>query len=72
MERLEVAAVAELDRLRSILSVQEQRIAAPRTALEPLSGQCKQVNGNCHGGSEFAPPHCDEFSPGQQNKLGCA
>jgi len=46
-------------------------VAAPAGAATPPPGQCKQVNGNCHGGSEFAPPHCEEFSPGQQKKLGC-
>jgi hypothetical protein len=34
-------------------------------------GQCKKVNGHCNGQSESAPPHCEEFSPGWQKKIGC-
>jgi hypothetical protein len=43
--------------------------ASPAAAQPP--GQCKQVNGNCNGKSEEAPPHCEEFSFGWQKKLGC-
>jgi len=34
-------------------------------------GQCKNVNGNCNGKNEEAPPKCAEFPAGWQKKLGC-
>ena len=43
--------------------------SSPAGAQPP--GQCKQVNGNCNGQSESAPPHCEQFPPGWQKKLGC-
>ena len=46
-------------------------IATSSVAGAQPPGQCKQVNGNCNGKSEQAPPHCEEFSAGWQKKLGC-
>ena len=43
--------------------------SSPAAAQPP--GQCKQVNGNCNGKSEEAPPKCAEFPAGWQKKLGC-
>jgi len=34
----------------------------------PPPGQCKNVNGNCNGQSESAPPHCAQLPAGQQKK----
>jgi hypothetical protein len=43
--------------------------SSPAGAQPP--GQCKQVNGNCNGKSEEAPPKCAQFPEGWQKKLGC-
>ena len=34
----------------------------------PPPGQCKNLNGNCNGQSESAPPHCAQLPAGQQKK----
>ena len=34
----------------------------------PPPGQCKNVNGQCNGQSESAPPHCAQLPAGQQKK----
>jgi hypothetical protein len=46
-------------------------IATSSAAGAQPPGQCKQVNGNCNGKSEEAPPKCAEFPAGWQKKLGC-
>jgi Spy/CpxP family protein refolding chaperone len=55
--------------LSAALPVAVVATSSPAAAQPP--GQCKQVNGNCNGQSESAPPHCEEFSNGWQKKLGC-
>jgi hypothetical protein len=46
-------------------------IATSSAAGAQPPGQCKQVNGNCNGKSESAPPKCAQFPEGWQKKLGC-
>jgi hypothetical protein len=38
------------------------------SAAFPPPGQCKNLNGNCNGNSENAPPKCDDLPAGQQKK----